>query len=106
VKYRLSRETGNNLRDIEDYTTRRWGKDQREKYLREIFAAFTKLAAHPELGHSRPDVPPPFLAYGIGSHLIVYRHNQPKERIEVLAVLHTAMDIEKRITGLLKRKPA
>jgi toxin ParE1/3/4 len=69
VTFILSREATKNLRDIEDYTAKRWGKAQREKYLRDIFDAFAKLAIHPELGHSRPDVPPPFLVYGVGSHL-------------------------------------
>jgi toxin ParE1/3/4 len=106
VTFVLSREAGNDLRHIEDYTTRKWGKAQREVYLRELFDAFHRLVERPDLGHARSDLPPPYLAYGVGSHLIIYRHNLKAARIEVLNVLHPAMNIEKRIMQALKRKGA
>lgn len=100
--YILSREAGLDLGEIEDYTARTWGDDQAEKYLREIFQAFEGLANNPDMGRSRADVPPPFLVYAVGSHLIVYRCQQV-ERIEVLNVLHPAMNIAARMKEALAR---
>ena len=103
MKFVLSREAGTDLRHIEDYTARKWGRDQREAYLRSIFTACGKLSERPNLGHTRKDIPPPYLAYSVGSHLIVYRYNADRYRIEVLNILHPAMNIERRVREALTR---
>ena len=99
----LSKEARYVIEEIEDYTAITWGDAQAGRYIETLFEAFHRLGDNPALGRSRPDVPPPFLVYAVGSHLIVYRHNSAKERIEVLMVLHPAMNIEKRLMALLKR---
>jgi toxin ParE1/3/4 len=101
--YVLSHEASLDLAEIEDYAARRWGDDQAEKYLRDIFDAFEGLAKNPDLGRSRADVPSPYLVYSVGSHLIVYRYRQPADRVEVLNVLHPAMDIGARLRKALAR---
>ena len=98
--YRLSRQAELDVEDIEDYSARRWGDEKAAQYVRDIFGAFGKLAARPELGRPRTDIPPPYLVHAVGSHLIVYRINDG--RVEVLNVLHPAMDIGKRIEAALK----
>ena len=103
MKYVLSREAGADMREIEDYTARRWGRDQREAYLREIVGALEKLASRPELGRSRKDIPSPYLVYSVKSHLVIYRHNMDFQRIEVLNILHPAMDLKKRVLETLRR---
>lgn len=99
--YVLSREAGRDLEEIEDYSARRWGDAQAETYLRELFEAFERLSRNPDLGRARPDVPPPYLVYGAGSHLIVYRHSQQAKRVEVLNVLHPAMHMQRRLREAL-----
>ncbi|HLY54833.1 MAG TPA: type II toxin-antitoxin system RelE/ParE family toxin [Stellaceae bacterium] len=101
--YVLSREAGIDLAEIEDYTARKWSDDQAEKYLRELFRALEALARDPGLGRRRADVPPPYLVYSVGSHLIVYRYLQPANRVEVLNILHPAMDIATRLKKALAR---
>lgn len=103
ARYALSHEAGRDLEEIEDYTTRRWGEGQAEKYLKDIFQAFSRLAKNPRLGRNRTDVPQPYLVYSVGSHMIVYRHNQLARRVEVLNVLHPAMDINRRMKEALSR---
>lgn len=102
--YVLSREAGIDLAEIEDYTATYWGDDQAERYLRRIFDAFARLAAHPELGHSRTDIPQSYRVHAVGSHLIIYRQNQMAKRVEILNILHPAMDIAKRIRDAHSRQ--
>ncbi len=99
----LSREAGLSLAEIEDYTAQRWGDAQAEKYIRDLFAAFDLLADTPTIGRSRPDIPPPYLGYGVGSHLIIYRTNEARGSTDILNILHPAMNIEKRLTAALRR---
>ncbi|MGN6208725.1 type II toxin-antitoxin system RelE/ParE family toxin [Asticcacaulis sp.] len=73
----LSKEARSVIEEIEDYTAMTWGDTQAARYVEALFQAFHKLGDNPALGRSRPDVPPPFLVYAVGSHLIVYRHNWP-----------------------------
>ena len=97
----LSREADIDLAEIEDYTALTWGDEQAERYINEIFGALTRLAGKPALGRSRWDIPPPYLMYAAGSHLIVYRCNL--DRVEVLNILHPSMNVEKRVRDALKR---
>lgn len=103
MKYILSQETERVLADIEDYTAVRWSETQAETYIRKLYAAFEKLSDNPGLGRSRADVPAPFLVFSVGSHLVVYRYDVERQRIEVLTVLHPAMDLKRQMSNLLRR---
>ena len=102
--YVISAESRRDLAAIDDYTASRWGNEQARAYIAGIWQSFDKLAAKPELGRRRPDVPPPYLVFPVGSHIIIYRLNAEADRIEVLNVLHPAMDIGPRITEALQRR--
>ncbi|MEC4590695.1 MULTISPECIES: type II toxin-antitoxin system RelE/ParE family toxin [Nitrospirillum] len=102
--YVLSHEAGLDLVEIEDYTAREWGDAQAESYIRALFLAFEKLARNPQLGRRRSDVPGPFLVYGVGRHLIVYRFQEVRDRLEILNVLHPSMDIAARMKQALNRR--
>lgn len=101
--YVLSYEAGQDLEEIEDYTANQWGDKQSERYLRDVFKAFNRLVKNPNIGRNRSDVPHPYLVYSVGSHMIIYRYNQSINRVEVLNVLHPAMDIHRRIKKALLR---
>lgn len=101
--YVLSYEAGRDLEEIEDYTARQWGDKQAERYLRDIFEIFDRLTKNPSMGRNRPDVPQPYLVYSVGNHMIIYRYNQSVNRIEVLNILHPAMDIRHRIKEAISR---
>lgn len=62
-------EAGRDLAEIEDYSARKWGDRQAEKYVRDLFDAFERLAENPSLGRSRSDVPLPYLVYPASGHL-------------------------------------
>ena len=103
MTYRLSREAGFDLDQIYDYTADTWGEAQAERYVRDIFAALERLDGDPGLGRRREDIPRPYLAYGVGGHLIIYRRNDAEGRVEVLNILHPAMNIGERLMQALKR---
>jgi len=101
--YSLSREAARDIREIEDYSARKWGDERTVRYLEDIYRALDKLAGKPELGRRRNDVPPPYLVYSVGSHIIVYRHNTMKDLVEVLNILHPAQDVKARVVKALQR---
>ena len=102
--YSLSREAARDVREIEDYSARKWGDERTALYLNDIFVALKKLADKPDLGRRRNDVPPPYLVYSVGSHIIIYRHNTAKALLEVLNILHPAQDVKLRVLKALQRR--
>jgi toxin ParE1/3/4 len=102
----VSPEARNTLKNIEYYSTQNWGEARAIAYLRQMFHAFDLLAENPELGRYRADLPPPYLAYSVGSHLIVYRYDQPSDQVQVLTLLHPAMDVSAQVRDLLTRRLA
>ncbi len=91
----LSPQAWRDLEAIEDYTLETWGARQAEIYLQLIDDAFTRIAENPKLGHHHPDVPAPYRAYKVGKHVAVYRYDA--EKVELLNILHPAMDVKKRL---------
>ena len=101
----LSRQIDTVLDDIEEYSALTWGNTQAERYIHAIFQAFDLITDNPDLGHYRPDLPPPYLSYSVGSHVIIYRYDQMSDHVEVLTLLHPAMDIAAQVQALLMRPP-
>lgn len=58
--------------DVFTYTKYHWGHTQAKKYLERCDYAIRLLVDNPALGHVHPCVPERYLAYGVGSHLILY----------------------------------
>lgn len=50
AKYVLSERAKEDLREIANYTQRRWSDDQAEHYVRMLFEEFSRLADKPLLG--------------------------------------------------------
>ncbi len=58
----------------------------------EIFAACRRLADHPRIGHTRPELTEkPVLFWPVGSYLIIY--NPTRRALEIVRVIHGARDI-------------
>lgn len=100
--YALTRTAADDIAEIEDYTARQWGDEQADRYINALFDAFQALAANPDIGRRRADVPPPYRVLGVGSHLIIYRTID--SRVEVLNILHPAMDLATRLRRALARQ--
>jgi len=78
------------LRDISRYTDKKWGRQQRFSYIKQLKDRFSYLANKPEMGRKRDEIIGSPYSYHEGRHVIFYRITV--EGIEILRVLHDAMD--------------
>lgn len=78
------------------YTREQWGKTQQIHYLSQLDAAFHDLAEKPEIGRACNDIRAGYYKFGVGKHLIFYRHIV-KDQIEIVRILHSRMDIERHL---------
>jgi toxin ParE1/3/4 len=92
--YRLSRLAEGDLAEIYDYTVEHWSVHQANRYIRDIQAAIAGLVEGAKVGRKRVDVPEGYLAYLVGSHLIIYRET---DMIVVVRVPHTSMDVPRHL---------
>ncbi len=81
------------IMDIGRFTTEKWGKRQRDKYLKQLDDAFRLLARQPEIGRDAEDIKPGYKKFSQGSHIIFYRAGT-ESRIVVIRILHNSMDVE------------
>ena len=92
---RLTPRAEADLAKIWDYTADRWGIDQAEAYIRELWRGMAFIAADPRRGKASDDVRPGYRRYPAGSHLIFFR--PAVEDIEVIRVLDQRMDHEQHL---------
>jgi len=83
--------------DIANYTADRWGEQQAERYIGELFAGFQKLVDFPELRRAYADIPP-YWRLLEGKHAVFYRVVGDGE-ILIVRVLHAAMLPELHLTA-------
>lgn len=77
------------------YTRKQWGKAQQIRYLTQLDCAFHELADKPDIGRTCDDIREGYFKYGVGKHIIFYRHR--KGQIEIVRILHGRMDIEQHL---------
>lgn len=82
--------------DIGRFTSEKWGKRQRDKYLKQLDDDFKLFARQPEIGRYAEDIKPGYKKCCQGSHIIFYRTGtEPK--IVVIRILHNSMDVEQHL---------
>ena len=91
----VTRRARQDLLNIGRYTSKRWGRKQRDTYLREIDGRFSSLARNPSLGRAYDHVKEGYRVFAVGKHLIFYRHISTG--IEIVRVLHERMDVPGRL---------
>ena len=87
------------LKEIGHYTQNRWGREQRDQYLRMLDVSFQQLAVNPLKGKDCSDIRIGYRKLNAGSHVIFYRQTLA-DVIEIVRVLHGHMDIEARLSEL------
>jgi toxin ParE1/3/4 len=80
--------------DIGRFTAKKWGKRQRNKYLKQFDDAFNLLARQPEIGRDADDLRLGYKKFSQGSHTIFYRVGT-ESKIVVVRILHNSMDVER-----------
>lgn len=94
--YLLTTAARKDLIDIGRFTTERWGKQQRNSYLKQLDDAFKLLSSQPEMGSDVSDIKPAYRKHTLGSHVIFYRAGT-ESIIVIIRVLHKNMDFEQHL---------
>lgn len=85
------------LKEIAKFTQKRWGREQRDLYLKMLDVSFQQLAGNPLKGKDCSDIRIGYRKLNTGSHVIFYRQTLA-DSIEIVRVLHGHMDIETRLS--------
>jgi toxin ParE1/3/4 len=91
--YYLTDEAHADLVDIADHTFERWGEQQEEKYIGELYRRFAEVAANINLGRACDELRNGLRRIGQGSHVVYFR--TVGEEVEIVRVLHEKMLPEK-----------
>lgn len=89
-KFSITPKARADLKDISRYTDKKWRRQQRCNYIKQLKAKFSDLANKPEMGRKRHEIIASPYSYHEGRHVIFYRTTA--EGIEILRVLHDSMD--------------
>lgn len=90
-RYRLTLRAVDDLKSIGHYTLVKWGRKQRDKYLRELDARFTLLAENPGMGKHRPEVAGGYHSFPQGSHVVFYLVRE--DFIDIIGIPHKHVDV-------------
>lgn len=85
------------LIEIGRYTQNRWGREQRDQYLKMLDVSFQQLASDPLKGKDCSDIRAGYRKFAVGSHVIFYRQTVT-DTVEIVRILHGRMDLETRLT--------
>jgi len=91
--FTLSVLARNDLKDIARHTLRRWGREQRNLYLKKLDDTFHALAEAPLQGVACDHIRLGYRKFPQGSHIIYYRQG-PTQAVEVVRILHRSMDVD------------
>lgn len=93
IAFQLSKEAKNDLRSIAIFTENRWGKVQRNLYVKQLDDAFLMLAQNPNLGISCDYIRDSYRKFPQGSHIIFYKCDA-NSTILIVRILHKSMDYD------------
>lgn len=92
-KFTLKEKAKSDLKDIARFTQKRWGREQRNKYLALLDNSFYRLAENPAIGKDCSEIKEGYLKFPTGSHVIYYRHPD-NASLEIVRILHESIDVE------------
>lgn len=84
------------LRDIALFTQRRWGKEQRNIYLKQFDDSFWLLAENPDIGKPCAEIREGYRKFPQGSHVIFYLQTDT-QYIRIIRILHKSMDVNLKL---------
>jgi toxin ParE1/3/4 len=94
--FTLTNKAKADLKSTAAYTQRKWGKEQRKLYLRQIDDAFHILSETPDVGSQCDFIKQGYREFPSASHIIFY-HNVNQSEIEVVRILHKCMDAKAQL---------
>ncbi|MFA1563369.1 type II toxin-antitoxin system RelE/ParE family toxin [Aliivibrio fischeri] len=90
--FTLTISAKNDLKDVAIFTARRWGKEQRNIYLKQFDDSFWLLAENPDIGKDCDEIRNGYRKFPQGSHVIFYKQTG-SQQIQIIRILHKSMDI-------------
>jgi len=94
--FTISYKARADLKEIGRYTLKKWGVDQRNKCLGALFKSFQELASDDLITVDCSEVRDGYRKYQIGRHIVFYRV-ATSGNIEIIRILHEAMDIKSHL---------
>lgn len=91
----LSRAARADLKAIARYTSDRWGRRQRNAWLKEIDRTFHALAANRLMGRACDEIRAGYRKLPHGSHVLYYK--QTPDLLLIVRILHATMDVPAHI---------
>lgn len=89
------------LRQIERYSAKEWGRKAADRYLDAVAAALDLLRENPGILRQEPCFAPDLYFYRVKKHLLVCDFHG--HLVTVLTVIHTSMDVPRRLMELEPR---
>lgn len=93
--FSLTLHAKNDLKAIAHFTEKRWGKVQRNIYIKQFDDLFYMLADSPPIGKTCDFIRNGYHKFPQGSHIIFYKSTS-LESIEIIRILHKNMDISSK----------
>lgn len=90
--FQLTNKAKSDLKDIALFTERRWGRKQRNVYIRQFDATFGRLAENPELGKTCDEIRTGYRKFPLASHVIFYQKTNSQPTL-IIRILHKSMDV-------------
>lgn len=91
-KFFLTRRTNIDLLEIEDYSLRKWGENQTDIYMGDLYHRFAEIAKKPDVGKLRYNRSFPFYMAPAREHFVIYKPIDAG--IIIASVLHGHRNIE------------
>lgn len=90
--FQLTQKAKSDLKDIAIFTSRRWGREQRNVYLKQFDDSFWLLAENPDVGKACSEIREGYRKFPQGSHVIFYQQIG-SQSIRIIRILHKSMDV-------------
>lgn len=91
--FKLTNKAKSDLRKIAIYTEERWGRKQRNIYIKQFDDVFHILSSAPLTGKACDFIKKGYRKFPQGSHIIFYRMKS-ENIIEVVRIIHKNMDFD------------
>ncbi|WP_281282906.1 type II toxin-antitoxin system RelE/ParE family toxin [Geomonas ferrireducens] len=97
-RYFLRQKAKEDLMEIGRYTSKTWGRKQRDAYLAALYKCFEKLAAGGLHVQDCSHILPEYKRYHCQRHLIFFKDTVDGD-VDIIRVLHQAMHVKDRLLG-------
>ena len=81
------------LKNIAQYSDRKWGKSKRNNYIKQLDDCFHLLAEKPNLGFKIDFIHKGYMKFPQNSHMIFFKQIT-NSRIQIIRILHHKMDVK------------